>query len=180
MMTGKQLANWSAACLLVGCSNAPGVVASKVRASEAAISQSCAGRHDYLSLTGRVVDQAELLSPENEAQLSDKLVALEERTRHQFVIATTPSLQGKPINDYSLCLARHWAIGRKDHNDGVVLLVAPNERKVRIEVGYGLENALRDDEAKQILDQQIIPAFKNGDFAGGIAAGTDAIISEIS
>jgi uncharacterized protein len=137
-------------------------------------------KQDYLQLTGRVVDQANVLPPEAEANLTTKLADLERKTGHQLVIATTPSLQGKSIDDYSLCLARHWGVGRKDANDGVMMLVAPLDRKVRIEVGYGLEAALRDDEANVILKTDVLPAFTAGDFPRGIAAGTDAIIREIS
>jgi uncharacterized protein len=137
-------------------------------------------RQDYLMLTGLVVDQAALIPDVDQARLTAKLASLEQRTGHQFVIATTPSLQGKAINDYSFCLANHWGVGRKTESDGVMLLVAPMERKVRIEVGYGLEAALRDDEAALILNTDVLPAFKVGNFPRGIEAGADAIIREIS
>lgn len=133
----------------------------------------------WLALTGRVVDEAELLPPEAETALSEKLAELEARNGHQFVIVTTTDLQGKPIEDYSLCLARHWGVGRKSHDDGVMLLVAPTERKTRIEVGYGLEKALRDEEASEIVNRTVIPAFAKGDYVGGITRGADAIVAEI-
>ncbi len=135
-------------------------------------------KQGWLALTGRVVDKAELLPADSEAALTAKLASHEQRTRHQIVIVTTPSLQGKPIETYSLCLARHWGIGRKGMDDGVMLLVAPNERKVRIEVGYGLEAALKDEEASQIIQDDILPAFLTGDFAGGIIKGADALMKE--
>jgi uncharacterized protein len=135
---------------------------------------------DYMKLTGMVVDQAELIPDVEQARLTAKLASLEQRTGHQFVIATTTSLQGKAINDYSLCLANHWGVGRNQESDGVMLLVAPMERKVRIEVGYGLEAALRDDEAAVILQTHVLPAFQAGNFPRGIEAGADAIIREIS
>ena len=96
------------------------------------------------------------------------------------MIASTASLQGKTVDDYALCLARHWAIGRKGKDDGVMLLLAPNERKARIEVGYGLETKLRDDEAKAILDTKAIPLLSKQDYARSIAVAADAIIQELS
>ncbi len=136
-------------------------------------------KQDWLPLTGRVVDKANLLSIALEAELTAKLAAHERRTRHQFVIVTAPTLQGKAIEDYSLCLARHWGVGRKKENDGVILLVAPTERKVRIEVGYGLEGALKDEESAKIIDVEIVPAFRKGDFEGGISRAADVIMKEI-
>lgn len=111
--------------------------------------------------------------------MTDQLAKLEARTQHQMVVATVPSLQGKPIAEYSICLARHWGIGRKDINDGVMLLVAPNERRARIEVGYGLEKALSDPEAKTIMDRDLIPAFARNDFGVGLQRGVTAIGREI-
>ena len=128
---------------------------------------------------GRVVDQDNLLTTDQEAKLTARLADLETRTKHHMVVATVSSLQGTTIENYSLCLANHWAIGRKSINDGVLLLVAPHERKVRIEVGYGLETMLTDDEADQILRVNILPKFKEGLMPQGIFAGADAILSEI-
>lgn len=136
--------------------------------------------YDIPALTGRVVDAARLLPPASRAAIDGKLKALETRTRHQFVVVTVPSLGGHSIEDYGITLGRSWGIGRKNVNDGVLLIVAPNDRKVRIEVGYGLEKALRDDEAKSIIDTAILPAFRAGDFPRGIAGGVDGVIREIS
>jgi uncharacterized protein len=147
--------------------------------SNAVASDSTWCRQSYPALSSHVVDQAGLLAPTQEAALNQQLIKLEARTKHQMVVATVPSLEGKPVAEYSICLARHWGIGRKDMNDGVMLLVAPNEQRVRIEVGYGLEKALSDPEAQNIVDRSIVPAFKRGDFAGGISAGVDAIIAQI-
>ena len=133
----------------------------------------------YPQLSGRVVDQDNLLTPEREAKLTASLAELETRTKHQMVVAIVSSLHGEVIENYSLCLANHWVIGRQSINDGVLLLVAPHERKVRIEVGYGLEAMLTDDEAAQILRDDILPKFKQGLMPEGIFAGTDAILSEI-
>ena len=136
--------------------------------------------YDFPALSGRVVDAANLLPASSRAAIAGKVAALEQRTGHQFVVVTVPSLGGHPIEDYGVTLGRTWGIGRKGINDGVLLIVAPVERKVRIEVGYGLERALRDEEARAIIDSAILPAFRAGDFPRGIAAGVDGVIREIS
>jgi uncharacterized protein len=128
-------------------------------------------------LTGRVVDAAHLLQPEQQARLEAKLKAHEDRTSDQLVVATVPSLGDLTIEDYANRLFRHWQLGQKAKNNGVLLLVAPNERKVRIEVGYGLEGALTDALSKVIISTAIAPKFQQGDFAGGLEAGVDAILS---
>jgi uncharacterized protein len=131
----------------------------------------------FPALTGRVVDAANLLKPEERAALEDKLKAHEDKTSDQIVVATVPSLEGFAIEDYANRLFRHWQLGQKKTNNGVLLLVAPQERKVRIEVGYGLEGTLTDALAKIIITTAIAPQFKSGDFAGGIDAGVDAVLS---
>ncbi len=136
--------------------------------------------YDFPVLTGRVVDSANLLPVADRTALTNKLTALEKRTGHQFVVVTVPSLGGHSINDYGWKLGNTWHIGRKGINDGMLLIVAPSERKVRIEVGYGLEKALSNDKAAAIIDQAILPDFKAGDFPRGIAAGVDGVIREIS
>ncbi|CAN5386679.1 hypothetical protein BH09PSE3_BH09PSE3_19120 [soil metagenome] len=130
-------------------------------------------------LTGRVVDAAKILSAEQVAALDAKLQAQETASGHQLVVATVPDLQGYPIEDYGYRLGRAWALGKKDVNDGAILLVAPTERKVRIEVGYGLEPVLTDAYSGVIINQQILPHFKANDYPGGIAAGVDAIAEQI-
>jgi uncharacterized protein len=130
-------------------------------------------------LTGRVVDQAELLSPQQEAALTQKLEALQRASSRQLVVATVSSLQDNPIEDYGYQLGRAWHIGQQGANNGVILLVAPNERRVRIEVGYGLEPILPDALSSQIIEQQILPRFRANDYPGGIAAGTDALIAQL-
>ncbi|MEP1422540.1 MAG: TPM domain-containing protein [Erythrobacter sp.] len=133
-----------------------------------------------LELTGRVVDAADVLSPEFEAGLASKLGNLEERTLVQLVVATTPDLQNREIDDYSLDLANAWGLGNAERNDGLLLLVAPNERKVRIEFGLGLEASVNDEEAGRIIREDILPKFRSEDFEGGINAGVDNLISEVT
>ncbi|WP_374574288.1 YgcG family protein [Phenylobacterium sp.] len=130
-------------------------------------------------LTGRVVDDAKILSPATEERLTGELKALEDKTGHQMVVVTVPDLQGYPIEDYGYQLGRTWGIGDKDRDDGVLFLVAPSERKVRIEVGYGLEPVLTDALSSLILQRQVIPAFKAGDMEGGVVAGTEAVIAQL-
>src|SRR5215212_12168339 len=131
----------------------------------------------FPSLTGRVVDAAMALTPADRAALEQKLKAHEDKTTDQVVVATVPSLDGLTVEDYANRLFRHWQLGQKAKNNGVLLLVAPNERKVRIEVGYGLEGALTDALSKVIIATAVAPRFKQGDFAGGINAGVDAILA---
>ena len=128
-------------------------------------------------LTGRVVDAANLLNPEQRAALEAKLKAHEDKTTDQVVVATVRSLENYPIEDYANRLFRHWQLGQKGKDNGALLLVAPQERKVRIEVGYGLEGALTDALSKVIITTAIAPQFQKGDFAGGIDAGVDAMLS---
>ncbi|EIM29385.1 YgcG family protein [Microvirga lotononidis] len=128
-------------------------------------------------LSGRVVDAANLLKPEERAALEAKLKAHEDKTSDQVVVATVRSLEGYPIEDYANRLFRHWQLGQKKNNNGALLLVAPQERKVRIEVGYGLEGALTDALSKVIITTAIAPQFQKGNFAGGIDAGVDAMLS---
>nr|WP_047168992.1 TPM domain-containing protein [Sphingomonas sp. Y57] len=131
---------------------------------------------NFPPLTGRVVDAAKLLSAEQQAALTAKLEQLEKQSGRQMVVATVPSLEDYPIEDYGYRLGRAWGIGDKKANDGLLLLVAPNERKVRIEVGYGLEPIVTDALSAVIIQRQILPRFRDGDMAGGIAAGADALV----
>ena len=127
-------------------------------------------------LTGRVVDEAGILSPEQVQRLSAQLETLENNTTDQLVVVTLKSLQGYDIADYGYQLGRHWGIGQRGKDNGVLLIVAPKERKVRIEVGYGLEGVLTDAKSDQIIRNVIVPFFKRGDLAGGIESGAEAII----
>ena len=134
----------------------------------------------FPQLTGRVVDSANLLNPEQRAALEAKLKAHEDKTTDQVVVATVPSLGGTSVEDYANRLYRHWRLGQKAKNNGALLLVAPTERKVRIEVGYGLEGALTDALSGVIIRTAIAPRFKGGDFADGINAGVDAVLSVLT
>ena len=130
-------------------------------------------------LTGRVVDAAHILPPATVAALTDKLAALESSTGTQLVVATIPALNDVPIEDYGYQLGRAWGIGQKGKNTGAILIVAPADHKVRIEVGYGLEPVLTDALSETIIQEKILPAFRTGDFAGGVTAGTDAIVAQL-
>ena len=125
----------------------------------------------FPTLTGRVVDAANLLDPADEQALASDLKALEEKSSDQVVVVTLPSLQGYPIEDYGYRLGRHWGIGTKQLSNGILLIVAPNERKVRIEVGSGLEPILTDALSRIIIENVILPRFRTGDFVGGIKDG---------
>ncbi len=138
-----------------------------------------AAAQDFPPLTGRVVDNADIIPADIEAQLTAQLEALETQSQRQLVVATVPDLQGYDIADYGYQLGREWGIGDAERNDGALLLVAPNERKVRIEVGYGLEGIMTDALSSIIIQRQILPAFRDGDMPAGIVAGTNAIASQL-
>ena len=131
-----------------------------------------------LELTGRVVDAADLIPDLIEADLTAQLETLERDTKAQFVVVTTPGLQGMTIADFGLKLSRGWGLGDKDRNDGLLLIVAPNERKVRIEVGYGLEKPLPDDRCAEFI-QMILPSFRQGDYVAGIETVVDLLDREL-
>jgi len=134
----------------------------------------------FPELTGRVVDDAGILDPATKATLERKLAEFETKTTGQLVVVTLKSLQGTSIEDYGYQLGRHWGIGQKEKNTGALLIVAPNERKVRIEVGYGLEGTLTDAVSRLIIENSILPRFRVNDFAGGITRGVDDIIQAVS
>jgi uncharacterized protein len=133
----------------------------------------------FPKLTGRVVDDAHLLNQQQIAELTQLSQATEQASSRQLVIATIPDLQGYPIEDYGYKLGRAWAVGQKDIDNGVILLVAPNEKKVRIEVGYGLEPIMTDALSNSIIQNDILPKFRDGDMAGGIIAGATAIADQL-
>lgn len=133
----------------------------------------------FPALTGRVVDSAGVLSPADEAQLDEELAKLEADTGRQLVVATVPDLQGYEIEEYGYQLGRAWGIGEKDRDDGALLIIAPKERKVRIEVGYGLEGVLTDALSSVILQNEVLPRFRDGDMPAGIKAGVAAIDAQL-
>ena len=132
------------------------------------------------ALTGRIVDQANVIPADSRGAIEPKLVDLEAKSGIQLVIATVSSLEGQEIEPYANELFRSWKLGEKTKNNGVLLLVAPNERRVRIEVGYGLEGTLTDALTKVIITNAIAPRFKAGDFGGGILRGVDDIITVLT
>ena len=134
----------------------------------------------FPALTGRVVDAANILSPETETRLTAELAALEAQSQRQLVVATVPDLEGNDVADYGYRLGREWGIGDKDRNDGALLLIAPNERRMHIAVGYGLEPVLTDALSASIIRDEITPKFRDGDFDGGVSAGVAAIARQIT
>ena len=159
------MTRWLAALLLVA-----GIVAAPAWAQT------------FPPLTGRVVDQAHLLSAAQVQDITSKSEALEAQSGRQFVVATVNSLEGRPIEDYGYRLGRAWQIGAKGKNNGVILLVAPNERKVRVEVGYGATIFITDAVSGLIIRDAILPKFKQDppDYGAGIVAGADAIMKQMS
>ena len=137
------------------------------------------GENDVPLLSGRITDNAALLSPETTAKLTALLKAHEDSTSDQVAVLTINSLDGEPIESYSMRVAETWKLGRRDRDNGVLLIVARDDRKVRIEVGRGLEGNLPDITAGRIIRNVMIPRFKSGDFDGGISAGVEAILGSL-
>jgi uncharacterized protein len=135
---------------------------------------------NFPALTGRIVDQANIIPAETRSIIEPKLVDLEAKSGIQFVVATVATLEGQEIEPYANELFRSWKLGEKTKNNGVLLLVAPKERRVRIEVGYGLEGTLTDALSKVIITNAITPRFKAGDFGGGILRGVDDVITVLT
>jgi uncharacterized protein len=135
---------------------------------------------NFPALTGRIVDQANVIPPQTRAAIETKLKDLEEKSGIQLVVATVSSLDGQEIESYSIDLARTWKLGEKTKNNGVLFLVAPKEHRARIEVGYGLEGTLTDALSKVIIANAVAPRFKTGDFGGGIERGVDDIITVLT
>jgi uncharacterized protein len=142
--------------------------------------EAAAAEPQFPQLSGRVVDEAGLLTPAERQSLTETLQAHEEATGNQVVVVTLKSLQGTSIEDYGYQLGRSWGIGQKGRDTGVLLIVVPTERKVRIEVGYGLEGTLTDATSRLIIERIMTPAFRSGQFGPGIVAGVGAILKVIS
>ncbi len=154
-----------------------------VRASLLVLCLACAtwvqAEPSFPTLTGRVVDAANVLDAGTKDSLTEQLAQHEAQSSNQIVVATVPSLEGYDVADYGVQLARHWQIGTAENDNGVLLLVAPKERKVRIEVGYGLEGALPDALAGDIIRKRILPSFRENDYSGGVSRGVSAITDAI-
>ncbi len=133
-----------------------------------------------LELTGRVDDAADILSPAFESKMTATLEGLENDTGVQLVVVTSRDLKGEDIADYTRDLANAWGIGDAERDDGLVILVAPNERSIRIAVGCGLEETVTDEEASNIIQQDILPQFRRGEFEAGVTAGVDRLIDEVA
>lgn len=132
---------------------------------------------DVPYLTGRITDNAELLSPAVKRSLSDSLQAHEKRTGNQIAVLTLPSLEGESIEDFAVRVFESWKLGQKGKDNGVLIIVVPDDRQMRIEVGYGLEGTLTDALAGRIISEKMAHKFKNGDYDGGIADGTGTVIA---
>jgi len=161
-----------ASIYLVGCLEQP-----------TEISQNYAVETDTLrpaiELTGRVSDAASIFDETQKDNLTIKLERLESSTQHQVVVATVSSLGGRDIKPFATDLGNAWGIGRKKFNDGVIILVAPNERQVRIAVGFGLEETLTDELCAEIIENLMLPEFRMGDYYSGVDAGVNALIEAL-
>ena len=134
---------------------------------------------DVPYLTGRVVDTAEILKPETRKQLGEQLRQHEQKTTHQVAVLTVPTLDGESVEEYAVRVFEQWKLGQKGKDNGVLVLVVPQDRRMRIEVGYGLEGTLPDAIAARIIRNVMTPRFKDGDYDGGIVAGVNAIVAQL-
>lgn len=139
-----------------------------------------ASAQTFPNLTGPVVDQANVIPDDVEARITQKLVAIKAQSQRQLQVVTVASLEDYDITDYSNRLFRSWQLGDKERNDGVMLVIAPNQRRMRIEVGYGMEPIITDGFSFLVINKVITPKFKAGDLPGGIEAGTDALIEQMT
>lgn len=151
-----------------GCKAAPEPAAAKETAF-------CNGVPE-MAFAGRVTDAADVLTAEEEARLSERLIRYEERTKHQMVVATTSSLHGARVDNFATCLGNRWHVGRKGHDDGLVILVAPQDRRAAISTGPGMEKLFPDDEALDAV-KNMTTYFKRADYAGGVSAGIEAVVT---
>lgn len=130
-----------------------------------------------MALQGAVTDSANILTAEEEEGLSQRLAGYERRTKHQMVVATVSSLNGDYIEPFATCLGNQWGIGRKEQDDGILILIAPNEKEMRIATGKGMEKMLTDSKASEVI-KQMAPHFENNDYAGGLSTGIGAIAAQ--
>jgi uncharacterized protein len=130
-------------------------------------------------LTGRVVDNAEILSAETQRRLAENLRQHEQKTGNQIVVLSVPTIHGESVEEYAVRIFEQWKLGQKGRDNGVLVVIVPKDRRVRIEVGYGLEGALTDAHASRIIRNVMTPRFREGDFNGGVARGVDAVIAQL-
>jgi uncharacterized protein len=135
---------------------------------------------DVPFLTGRVVDNAEILKADTRAKLAQDLKGLEDRTTHQVAVLTVPTLAGESVEDFAVRVFEAWKLGQKGKDNGVLVVVVPQDRRMRIEVGYGLEGTLTDAQAARIIRERMTPAFKGGDYDRGVADGVAAVVTVLS
>lgn len=135
---------------------------------------------DVPYLTGRVTDNAQILSQEASRSLTEKLKEHEDRTGNQVVVLTIPTLNGEIIEDYAVKVFNEWKLGQRNKDNGILILVVPNDRQMRIEIGYGLEGTITDGTAGQIIRSVMTPRFKNGDFDGGITEGARVVMDVLN
>ncbi|HET9404432.1 MAG TPA: YgcG family protein, partial [Burkholderiales bacterium] len=138
-----------------------------------------AQRSDIPFLTGRVVDNAEIVKPDTRRRITGQLQAHEQKTTNQIAVLTVPTLGGESVEEYSTRVFEQWKLGQKGKDNGVLVVVVPQDRRMRIEVGYGLEGTLPDAIAARIIRNVMTPRFKEGDYDGGIAQGVGAIIAQL-
>ena len=155
------------------------VLAAIAPVNSAMAQETAPAQSDASATLYRVVDQADLITLDNEKLLVDKLVGLETASGPRFVIVTVRSLEGKPIEDVSMLLFESWALDRMERKDGVLLIVAPNEKQVRIEVGHGLEGPLDNTFCAWVIRENMLPLFRTGDMQGAIIAGAEQLIARL-
>jgi uncharacterized protein len=134
---------------------------------------------DVPPLRGRINDYAQILSREQARSLENQLDQFEKQTGHQVALLTVPTLAGEDIEGFSIRVAERWKIGQKGFDNGVIFVVAPQDRQLRLEVGYGLEGVLPDAVASRIIREIIVPRFRDNDYPGGITSGIDAVLKTI-
>jgi uncharacterized protein len=171
----RALAPLAAVLLLGACGGFASAGEAQADTPATAANAAAAPARHFPTLAGRVVDEAGLLTADQARALADRAAALEQRTGDQLVIVTIGSLEGRTIEAYAREIGNRWGIGAVDKDNGVVLLVAPAERRTRISTGRGLAQVLTDAEARTIVDRDLVPHFRGGDWYGGLAAGVGAI-----
>jgi uncharacterized protein len=174
----RPLAPLALALLLAGCGQ-PQQAAAPAANATASSPGPAAAPAPLLALTGRVVDAANLLTPAEEAALTRDLAALEARTTDQIAIATVPSLGGREIGAYGTALGNEWHLGQRGKDNGLIILVAPNERRAHIALGFGIERIVPDARAQAIMDGDMLPHFRRGEWHAGIRAGMEALIADL-